>query len=248
MQSRLVAQDRNDTGRAMNQTEEIAERLGAELRCLTSKVEQLGQTRRLMQEALAQMSSRLATEADRRAAVDAIESLRQRAVRIDRETLACRQPASAEARSATPPEGVVYVEPPRDPVLERVAQSNPATRVIEEDVVLGPHVRIVVGEQVDGQGRLEDGALRVAVHGIGGQLDRCYERMVDRGAFVRGRIILSFTVTPSGTIANVATESSTFHDRNFAECVRRAGQGIRRTAPALGGNATFSYTLALPGQ
>jgi len=237
-----------DPGSAIAQADSAAARVEGEVACLRAAAEALRETARLMREARDQMTNARASADARADAQDAIRSLLQRVVRLERQALACRAQPSAAARSNEPVEGVRYVDPPADAEADAVALPNPATREIERDVALVTNVRALVGEQVDGRGTVEASAVRGAVRGIGPQLSRCYDRMVDRGALVSGQIILTFTVSPTGSVGRVRTEGSTFRDAGFARCVRSAGAQLRVGRAALGGDATFAYTLQFPGR
>jgi len=231
-----------DATRAIADTTAVAQRLAGEIRCVRAKQRSLERTVELLEEARQQMR-RGTTDRARNDARDAIRSLRQRAVELEREALECRTEPSDAARSDAPVGGVVYRDPPSDPTAERVAEPNPATRVFERDTLLRTHVHAVVGEQVDGHGRLEQQAVRTAIRGIAGRLSRCYDGLVDRGALQRGRIILAIHVSRSGRSTRVRTERSTIRSAVFQRCVRAAGRTFRVSPPPEGGESVVSYTL-----
>jgi hypothetical protein len=118
--------------------------------------------------------------------------------------------------------------------------------VVEEDQRIHPSVTVVRGEQVDGMGRADAGAVARGVRAQAGEIARCYDRLVGRGALARGSIILTFTVAGDGRATRASTEQSTIRDRGFAQCVEAAGRRITLDRGATGGTATYSYTLRFP--
>jgi hypothetical protein len=230
---------------AIADADAAASRLDREVACLRSVTSQMRQTLTLMREARAQML-RGESAAVRRDATTAIQSLRQRLVRLERSALACREPVSARARSDEPVEGVVYRDAPVDSNARRVATENPATHVVERDVLLVGNVRAVRGERVDGRGRIDDQTVRDVIRAAASGIDRCYDELVGRGALARGRVVLTFTIASDGRVGEIETEGSTLRSPRFLSCVRGATRASRAATGTTGGDATFSYTLALP--
>ncbi|MEM9189619.1 MAG: hypothetical protein AAGF12_10620 [Myxococcota bacterium] len=235
-----------DVQAELQETQAVEQRLRQEANCIREQAQRLERTLMLMNEAIAQMRNPSAGERARQDARDAIRSLRQRRVRIEREALGCRQPASRTARSDAPIEGVVYQPPSRDPAVERVGQPNSATHVVDENLTLGTNVRVVRGERVDGRGRIGDDAVRRAVRSMAPHLGRCYDRMVGRGALQRGQVMLTFTIDARGAIHRVRTDQSAF-PASFNRCLQTGARRGRTSPGPSGGSAQFSYTLAFPG-
>lgn len=234
-----------DPAAAIADAERVALRVEQEMVCLRDKHREMQRAVVLMREAQAQARTG-SNEAIRRDAGDAIRSLQQRMVRLEREVLACRRQASVAARADGPVEGVVTRDPPADPRADAVATRNPATRVVESDILLVGNVRAVRGEQVDGRGRVSNERVRDVIRSAASGIDRCYERMAGRAALERGRLLYTFTITSSGTVTRIRTEGSTFRNASFLRCVRGTARGIRVAGGASGGEATFTYTLQLP--
>lgn len=235
-----------DPASAIAETQAVADRIEREWACIRNQHRQLVRTVALLREARVQMGRSPSGSRAHEDAKAAVRSLRQRALELERAALACRTEPSERARSESPPEGVSYVTAPVDPTARAVAERNPATRVIERDVLLHGSAKAVVGEQVDGAGRIDAAVIRSAVRGVGARLSRCYDRLVDRGALQRGTIILTFTVQPNGRVTGIRTERNTLGSDSFARCLRAAARGIRPSRGATGGEATIAYTLQFP--
>jgi TonB family protein len=241
----LLAQQRVDCEVVVDRARASSARVNREISCLSGVLANLQRIELLIVEAERQMQT--TTGAARRDAEDAVRSLEQRIGDLERQAVACRQPVPASATSSIPPEGVEVRDPPPDPTADRVATQNPGTQLVEQDGPLATNVRIVQGEQVDGRGRVDRAAVRSAIRGAGPAISACYDTLVGRGRLQSGHVLLTFTITPSGSITRVSTEGSTLRNSTFDRCVRRAGAAMRSRAPAVGGDATYTYTLALPG-
>jgi hypothetical protein len=199
-----------------------------------------------MREAQAQMARSQAGSRAHQDARDAIRSLSQRAVEIERAAIACRSEPSAAAASGAPVGGVITRREPLTGAAAAVAQPNPATRVVERDAVLQGNVKAIVGEQVDGEGTVDAQVVRAAVRGVASRMSRCYDRLVERGALARGTVILVFTIERSGRVTEIRTEQNRVGNPSFALCLRAAARHMRPSRGAEDGDATFSYTLQFP--
>ena len=240
------AQDGTDPAAAIAGTQAVADRLQREHECVRLKHAELVRTVQLMREAQAQMGRSASGSRAHSDARDAIRSLSQRAVGLEREAIECRTEPSAAARSGAPVGGVVVRHEPLSGSARAVAEANPATRVIERDAVLQGNVKALVGEQVDGSGTIDAQVARGAIRGVASRLSQCYDRMVDRGALTRGTIILVFTVQPTGRVTDIRTEQNRLGNHAFAQCLRTAARHMRPSRGASGGDATLSYTLQFP--
>lgn len=226
------------TGRARA----AAARVQAELDCLRTKREELDRILRAIREADTQASAVGSSDAARRDARAAIESLEQRVFELDRDARRCRDDRVVFPASYVGP-GTTVVQPRPDPAAQQVAQDRPSLREVEHDAALVPGLRVVSAEQVDGTGQIPAAAVRAAVRGVAVRMRQCYDRMIDRGALVEGQLVLVFTVAPDGRAGHVAIEGDGLPDRTLRQCITRAGQGIRVSGGARGGSAQFSYTL-----
>jgi hypothetical protein len=216
----------------------VAERLPAELRCLQGVQRRLDETVRLLGDAQTQMRAARGARI-RRDAAQAAEALEQRVRGLARELTRCVDGAPER-------DDVVYVDPPTAPSERAVAEENPATSVVERDRRLGPYVKVEVGEQVDGTGRVPNAAVRDGITRVAQPLHRCYARLGKHGVLPRGTLVLLFTVTPRGSVRNVKVEQGTVGGPAFARCAHHhARRALRVSSPAVGGSATYSYTFRL---
>lgn len=217
----------------------VRARAKTELRCLRAAHARLGKTLELLDDFYAQM--RRASSANiARDAAQAIVSLEKRIRELTTDLDTCMRGAPKEGPR------VRHVEPAPDPAADAVAKPNPATDVVERDRSLGPYVRILVGEKVDGTGRVPERSVRNGVTRIARPMQACYERLVERGALEKGKVVLVFTVTPKGRVRKTRVERSTLGGRTLSRCIeQRVRRVLRVDAPAVGGEATYSYTFQL---
>ena len=176
--------------------------------------------------------------AARRDAEAAIEALIVRVVRVQRGTREC-------LGETLPETGVTVVEraPPPDPAADSVAGTEGSLHLVERDAALAEYIHVVVGQQVDGSGRMAPHEVRSAVRRATGRLVRCYERYLDRGSMEPRNLDLVFTLSGSGRSRAVTVERSDFEQPSFERCVRAAGGSIRARRGPSGGSATYSYRL-----
>ena len=204
--------------------------------CLERVQNDLGTTMRLLREAARQTQSRDAAAA--RDAVQMVVSLEQRVADLSRAMKAC-----------VPEDALLQ---PRTVVQDRtgseaaVAEANDIP-VVERDATLAPHVKAVIGQRVDGTGTVSHAVVKASIRGVSSRLERCYTRLANRQAGVQGQLDLAFTISTRGDVRNVAVQRPSIESMSFARCVQSAGQRMRPSAGAVGGDARFSYTLAFGG-
>ncbi len=223
-----------------------ADALDGEIRCLEDVHTRLAGVVQLVADARHQAQT-ASSDSVRRDAVRTVESLSQRIDTLEQDAQACRTAVPHDSQAAARTrggQGVVYVDAPPDPTAQAVATPNAATEVIEHGTTLTSNVHVRSGERVDGMGHVEPAAIRAAVAGIGGRLDRCYEHLVGQGVLRTGTAILVFTVTTGGRVTGVHVEEDSLHSTYFDACLRHAGEHLRSSAAASGGNVVYSYTLA----
>ena len=167
----------------------------------------------------------------------AIEALISRAAAVQVRARACL------AGGDVPSPGTRVIErgPPPDPAADAVSGTGGTVRVVEENATVSELLRVVRGEQVDGEGQLEPSEVRAAVRRVGPRLQACYETYLRRGSAQAQQLDLVFTFR-GGSARDVQIERSGFSDATFERCVRGAAQGLSASARR-GGAATFSYTL-----
>ncbi len=203
------------------------------LDCLQPLHRELTTTLQLLREARDQTTS--ADERARADAAAAVRALEQRLHRLGEQLQAC-----VPSEAALEPRTIVQE---RTGSEAAVATENRATTEIERGTRLAPNVQVQVGERVDGHGTVAASEVRRMVSRVGAEFERCYGALVERDALQSGTAILSFTVTPRGRIRRVTVEQPTLGDSRFRRCLRHAGQRIRATTAATGGDARFAYTL-----
>jgi len=215
----------------------VQSRLDAEIACIERIDHSLSATQRLLTEARTQLANSPPGSPAGRDAAASVVSLEQRVVSLAHDLAACVPSSAGRAGH------VVYIDPVRDQAAERVAQDAPSLEVLERDVSLSSNVRVSVAEKVDGRGRVGAASVNASVASLSRPLDACYGQLVDRGALVSGRAQLVFTVTSSGSVTEVRTAGVTLGDSRFTRCLRDAGHRLHVGEPAVGGDATYSYTL-----
>lgn len=179
---------------------------------------------------------------DERVRVDAeraVEALIARAAQIQREARQCVGGPDLPWPGTT----VEVRRPPPDEVADSVAQPGNTVRTVETDAVLSENIRVVRGEQVDGEGRIEYSAIRSAMRGISGRLAQCYDQYLVRGSIEALELDLEFTLSPSGSVGAINVVRSGFNDARFETCVRTAARSLRVSRPPVGGEAIFGYRL-----
>jgi hypothetical protein len=167
----------------------------------------------------------------------AIEALIGRAAAVQTRARAC----VGGAPLPSPGTRVIEQGPPPDPAADAVSGTGGTVRSIEENATLTELVRVVRGEQVDGQGQLDPSEVRSAVRRIGPRLAACYDTYLRRGSVQARQLDLVFTFR-GGSARDVEIERSGFSDPTFERCVRGAAQSLSAPAPR-GGDATYGYTL-----
>jgi hypothetical protein len=93
-------------------------------------------------------------------------------------------------------------------------------------------------------GMRADAVERIATRHVQ-ELRFCYEQVLRGGASTAGRVVVSFTISPAGTLAEAPSSSgSTLESPALEACLRAAFGRWTYPAPALG-EATVRYPLAL---
>lgn len=212
--------------------EAVSARSGRELACIEPLQLRLQETLRLLREARSQMGmSRHGQQAQEHAAQSAL-ALEHRVREIAGEIVACVE---------TPEPTVTIVTTATDQHAAEV--ENDVVPTVDEARPLTDHVRVIVGQRVDGEGNVEASAIQSAITGIGPRLDACYQRLVDRGALERGQAFISFAVNDRARVGRVRAEGFTLGNSGFERCVRSAANHLRVSAPSDRGITSFSYTI-----
>jgi TonB family protein len=186
----------------------------------------------LLRDAVRQLAA--SDSAARNDAAQAVVSLEQRIADLGRALSAC-VPREAHLEPRT-----VVQEPTGNEASVRRENRLPA---VDRNQQLTQNVLAVIGLRVDGTGTVPEANVRSGMRDIAPRLERCYERLVRRGALQTGQLVLAFTITTDGRIREVDVEGSTIDNRSFDNCVRSAGRRLRPGTIARGGNARYAYTL-----
>jgi hypothetical protein len=235
-----------------------AQRLSQEVPCVRAQSERLNSTLRLLEEAERQASAATGGPA-RRDAVHSAEALELRLGVIVGELRACLGQGSQQASAGTtapgtttatspPPAG--HVNPPPHVVVRHEGDTphpaetpNPATEVLDTGRALPGQLYLVQAERVDGLGRANNDDVRQAVDRVAPHISACYEQLMRHSAHQRGRVYLTFTVTPESRVRDIRLENFTIYDRTFQRCVGAAAGHLRVRHPAVGGSARYSFHL-----
>jgi len=205
---------------------------GRTIDCLERVNHDLENTMRLLRDASRQTRSENARA--RQDAAHMVVSLQQRVADLSRALKDC-VPDDAHLRPRTVVQEHTGTE-------AAVGEHNDIPSV-EEDARLADNVRAVIGQRVDGTGHIDDAHVKRAIRSAASRMERCYEQLVDRGALQSGQLNLVFTITSRGSVSGVRVERSTIANASFNRCVQSAGQRIRPSAGASGGDVRYSYTL-----
>lgn len=175
-------------------------------------------------------------EAARRDARAAIDSLLQRAARVQSGAREC-------LGEDMPRPGTVVRAPPPDPAAAAVAGTQGSLNIVERDTALTSNIHVVRATQVDGQGQMEPGVVRSAVRRAVPRIERCYGEYLDRGSMSARHLDLVFTFRGNGAARQITIENSDFSDARFSRCIQGAASRIRAASGPRGGEAQFSYRL-----
>ena len=228
----LLAAPLEAQGPAAPSLDVVSARSGRELACIEPLHERLGETLRLLREARSQMAmSRHGAQAQEHAAQSA-RALEQRVRELTTEILACLE-APAPAATSVVLGGERHAAESENVVVPTIDEARPLT----------DHVRVILGQRVDGEGSVEASAVQDAVTAIGPRLDACYQRLVERGALERGQAFVSFAVNDRARVGRIRVEGVTLGSSGFERCVRAAANHLRVSAPSDRGITSFSYTI-----
>ena len=237
-----------------------AQRLSQEVPCVRAQNERLTSTLRLLEEA--ERQARAATGGPaRRDAVHSAEALELRLGVIVGELRACLAQGSQHSGTATGAGTTAstttasttptsHVNPPPQVIVRHegatqhpAETTNPATEVLDNGRPLVGQLYLVQAERVDGLGRANNDDVRQAVDRVAPHISACYEQLMRHSAHQRGRVYLTFTVTPESRVRDIRLENFTIYDRTFQRCVGAAAGHLRVRQPAVGGSARYSFHL-----
>jgi len=102
-----------------------------------------------------------------------------------------------------------------------------------------------VAGQVKMRGKLDKEIIRRVIRSHIQEVKFCYESELVRRPDLYGRVTVQFTITPQGSVASSAIESSTLHDSQVEKCI---AQSVRRWTfpkPEDGGVVLVTYPFVL---
>ncbi len=77
----------------------------------------------------------------------------------------------------------------------------------------------------------------------------CYEKELARNPTLQGKVVVQFTIQPTGSVTNASATTNTTNDPNVASCVVSTISRFRFNDPAPeGGSVTFSYPFVFAPQ
>ncbi|HET6582163.1 MAG TPA: AgmX/PglI C-terminal domain-containing protein, partial [Nannocystaceae bacterium] len=94
-------------------------------------------------------------------------------------------------------------------------------------------------------GALDKDLVRRIVRAHLDEVRYCYHLGLVRDPKLRGRIVIQFTIGPTGKVAAAVVQSTTLSDRAVAQCAARAVRRWRFPKPAGGGNVIVSHPFVL---
>lgn len=121
----------------------------------------------------------------------------------------------------------------RQQVVERVIRGTANVGALEDESGAGLFDSNLVVRQL----RSRQAAVR-----------RCYERELRNNPTLGGRVVVRFSVQPTGTISNVTTTENTTGSAAVAACVTSVVRGIRFTEGPDGGSVTYTFPFVFAVQ
>jgi hypothetical protein len=107
-----------------------------------------------------------------------------------------------------------------------------------------PKLEIRVGDPTVGGG-LEAGIVKKRLLQRSGAFLYCYTKALEKNPYVAGKITLTFTVTPKGSVGNIKAETSTLADDQLVSCIEKKISTIKFEPPADGKPATVKVPVTL---
>lgn len=92
-------------------------------------------------------------------------------------------------------------------------------------------------------GSLDKNSIRQVVNQNKATFKQCYEQMLQRQPMLKGRLVVSFVIAPSGDTTTVALKSSTLNNKQVEDCVLRAFATFKFPHPTGGGVVRVNYPL-----
>ena len=94
-------------------------------------------------------------------------------------------------------------------------------------------------------GRLDKDIIRRVVRSHIKEVRRCYEAGLARDATLKGRVSITFTISPTGSVAATEVSESTMKDAAVAPCIAAEVMTWTFPEPEGGGNVVVTYPFVL---
>lgn len=96
------------------------------------------------------------------------------------------------------------------------------------------------GSRLGGQGTIDRAAVQRVILSHQGQIAACYERALLRDPALAGRVVMAWSITPSGGVGNVSVGQSSLSNSAVTSCISAAIRGWRFPQPQ-GGSVTVTF-------
>jgi hypothetical protein len=96
------------------------------------------------------------------------------------------------------------------------------------------------GSRLGGQGSIDRAAVQRVILSHQGQIAACYERALLRDPTLAGRVVMAWSITPSGGVGNVSVGQSSLSNSAVTSCISAAIRGWRFPQPS-GGSVTVTF-------
>lgn len=105
------------------------------------------------------------------------------------------------------------------------------------------------GDDVGGTGEFDSSVVVRMIRTRIRAIQHCYENELRRNPTLAGKVVVEFTIQPTGSVTNVRATSNTTNDSAVSECVVQTIQRFRFNDPAPeGGSVSFSYPFVFAPQ
>jgi len=112
----------------------------------------------------------------------------------------------------------------------------------------GPRAPQVRPGKPTGSDQIDKEAIRRIVRSRHNEVRHCYNQALTRDPNLQGRLEVTFTIGPTGTVPVAAISANTLGDREIGSCVAAAVRRWRFPRPATGGTAMVTYPFSFsPG-
>jgi TonB family protein len=122
-----------------------------------------------------------------------------------------------------------------------------ATKAVSEHQVRG-RVGLASGGITGGSGDFDASVVRQMISRRIRAIQACYERSLRQNPNAAGRVVVRFTIQPSGTVSNASAVENSTGDAGVASCVVGTVSRFRFSPGPTGGSVTVSYPFVFAPQ